>query len=92
MIKYYFKIKDMQNNNINSDDFKFPSSTLPIEKLKDFLAIIKQDIKYFYIPFNFYHSIRVKKYMKKKNHRYFLTMLKKTLVLRVRVKCTNFII
>ena len=55
----------MQNKNINSDDFKFPSSTLPIENLKDFLAIIKQDIKYFYIPFNFYHSIRVKKYMKK---------------------------
>ena len=54
----------MQNKNINSDDFKFPSSTLPIENFKDFLAVIKQDIKYFYIPFNFYHSIRIHKYTK----------------------------
>ena len=56
----------MQNKNINLDNFKFPSRTLPIENLKDFLAIVKQDIKYFYIPFNFYHSIRVYKYTKKK--------------------------
>ena len=55
----------MQNKNINLDNFKFPSSTLPIENLKDFLAIVKQDIKYFYIPFNFYHSIRLRKYAKK---------------------------
>ena len=55
----------MQNKNINSDSFEFPNSTLPIQNLKDFLAIVKQDIKYFYIPFNFYHSIRVHKYTKK---------------------------
>ena len=55
----------MQNKNYNLDNFEFPISTLPIENIKDFLAIIKQDIKYFYIPFNFYHKIRVKKYTKK---------------------------
>ena len=65
MIKYYFTIKDMQNKNINPENYEFPNSTLPIENLKDFLAIVKQDIKYFYIPFNFYHLIRVNKYKKK---------------------------
>ena len=50
---------------INSDNFEFPSSTLPIENLRDFFAIIKQDIKYFYIPFNFYHTLRTNKYRKK---------------------------
>jgi len=55
----------MQNKNINSDVFEFPSSTLPIENLRDFLAIVKQDIKYFYLPFNFYHTIRINKYKKK---------------------------
>jgi len=63
-IKYYSIQRNMQNKNSNSDSFKFPND-LPIENIRDFLAVAKQDIKYFYIPFNFYHKIRVNKYMKK---------------------------
>ena len=65
LIKYYFKFKYMQNKNFNSVNYKFPNKTLPIENIRDFLAIVKQDIKYFYIPFNFYYKIRVNKYKKK---------------------------
>ena len=45
-------------------NFNFPTKALPIEDLRDLLNIIKQNIKFKFIPFKLYYKYRAFKYSK----------------------------
>ncbi len=45
-------------------NFEFPKASLPIQSLRDLLNIIKQDIKFKFIPFRLYYKYRAHKYSK----------------------------
>ncbi len=45
-------------------NFQFSSKPLPIENLRDFTNILRQDIKFKYLPFRIYYKYRAYKYAK----------------------------